>query len=297
MAVDSAYNFLGGYEHDTKAGVLIVADHHISPGKKQWTWGNSDFGQAWDRNLTDEDGPYIELMTGVYTDNQPDFSWIMPYEEKAFSQYFFPYREVGLVKNASKDIVVGLENNGDKTLIRIFVTSQQARLNIVLTCNNLVLLNDIADLSPEGVYTKEVSSPGIDANALVLVINGQGGRELIRYESAINEKKEIPSAAKPVLKPRDIPLIEELFLAGQHLEQYRHAIYSPAPYYQEALKRSPGDTRSNNALGLWYLRRGQFAKSEPYFRKAVATSVQRNPNPYDGEPYYNLGFHYGTREM
>ena len=73
MAVDSAYTFLGGYEHDTKGGVLIVADHHISPGKKQWTWGNGDFGQAWDRNLTDEDGPYIELMTGVYTDNQPDF--------------------------------------------------------------------------------------------------------------------------------------------------------------------------------------------------------------------------------
>ena len=43
-----------------------MADHHISPGKKQWTWGCGDFGKAWDRNLTDEDGPYIELMTGVY---------------------------------------------------------------------------------------------------------------------------------------------------------------------------------------------------------------------------------------
>lgn len=30
--------------------------------------------RAWDRNLTDENGPYIELMTGVYTDNQPDFT-------------------------------------------------------------------------------------------------------------------------------------------------------------------------------------------------------------------------------
>ena len=88
---------MGGYENDTKAGVLHVANHHISPGKKQWTWGNSDFGQAWDRNLTDEDGPYIELMTGVYTDNQPDFSWLQPYEEKTFTQYFLPYRELGVV--------------------------------------------------------------------------------------------------------------------------------------------------------------------------------------------------------
>ena len=65
MAIRSKYNFVGGYENDTHAGVLHVANHHVSPGKKQWTWGNGDFGQAWDRNLTDEDGPYIELMTGV----------------------------------------------------------------------------------------------------------------------------------------------------------------------------------------------------------------------------------------
>ena len=25
------------------------------PGKKQWTWGNHEFGYAWDRNLTDPD--------------------------------------------------------------------------------------------------------------------------------------------------------------------------------------------------------------------------------------------------
>ena len=54
-----------------KAGFLHVADHHISPGKKQWTWGNADFGRAWDRNLTDADGPYIELMTGDFV-RQPD---------------------------------------------------------------------------------------------------------------------------------------------------------------------------------------------------------------------------------
>ena len=74
----SKYDFVGGYENDSKGGLFHVADHHVSPGKKQWTWGNGDFGRAWDRNLTDEDGPYIELMCGVYTDNQPDFSWLCP---------------------------------------------------------------------------------------------------------------------------------------------------------------------------------------------------------------------------
>jgi len=76
MAYHSDYDFVGGYDHGRGAGILHVADHHVSPGKKLWTWGNGDFGRAWERNLTDEDGPYIELMTGVFTDNQPDFSWL-----------------------------------------------------------------------------------------------------------------------------------------------------------------------------------------------------------------------------
>ena len=49
MAYKSDYNFVGGYDHGVQAGLLHVANHHVSPGKKQWTWGNGEFGQAWDR--------------------------------------------------------------------------------------------------------------------------------------------------------------------------------------------------------------------------------------------------------
>ncbi len=42
-------------------------------------------------------------------------------------------------------------------------------------------------------------------------------------------------------------------------------------------------------MGLWHLRRGEFAGAEKYFRHAIARLTRRNPNPYDGEPYYNLG--------
>lgn len=102
MAYKSDYNFVGGYDHGVQAGLLHVANHHVSPGKKQWTWGNGEFGQAWDRSLTDEDGPYIELMTGVFTDNQPDFTWLQPYEEKAFTQYFMRTKTLESSKNGSR---------------------------------------------------------------------------------------------------------------------------------------------------------------------------------------------------
>jgi hypothetical protein len=113
MAWRSSYDFVGSYDYARQAGILHIADHHISPGKKQWTWGCGDFGKAWDRNLTDANGPYIELMTGVYTDNQPDFTWLKPYEEKTFTQYFLPYHQVGSVSNASLKAVLGL-GEGDR---------------------------------------------------------------------------------------------------------------------------------------------------------------------------------------
>jgi tetratricopeptide (TPR) repeat protein len=290
MAINSDYDFVGGYEHDSQAGLLHVANHHVSPGKKQWTWGHSDFGQAWDRNLTDEDGPYIELMTGVFTDNQPDFSWLMPYEEKTFTQYFLPYRELGMVKNASKDILLALNKTDDKLTIKVQVTSVQNNLYISLTCRGEELFKHTGTIVPEAVFVKELAvAAGLNENEFLLVITNGSSQEVLRYEPAKNKRNEMPIPARPALEPADVESVEQLFLTAQHLEQYRHATYSPVPYYEEALRREPTDIRNNNALGKWYIRKGQFAKAESFLRQAVETSIQRNPNPYDSEPYYNLG--------
>ena len=285
MAINSEFNFVGGYENDTQAGVLHVANHHISPGKKQWTWGNGDFGKAWDRNLTDEDGPYIELMAGVFTDNQPDFSWMQPYEEKTFTQYFLPYRELGVVKNASQDLLFNLDKEGDKAIIKIFATSLHKNARIVLEG----FLDETLDLSPEQVYEREIVVGDIAFIDLKLMVYSENGRELLSIKSGKTVAKPTPEPAKPAFSPEETSTCEQLYLTGLHLEQYRHATYVATDYYLEALKRDPSDVRNNNAMGLWLLRRGKFAKSEKYFNSAIDTQLQRNPNPYDGEPRYNLG--------
>lgn len=290
MAVNSKYNFLGGYEHDIEAGMLHVADHHVSLGKKQWTWGNGDFGVAWDRNLTDEDGPYIELMAGVFTDNQPDFTWLKPFEEKTFTQYFLPYRELGMIKNASKDVLVSLDINGEKATLKVFVTSKQ-ELKINLLKSNEVCLNKSLSLSPENIFTEDVEfESDVDLKDFKVFVYTKEGKQILKYDPADDINTEpLPEAAKPALQPAEIKNNEQLFLTGQHLEQYRHATYRPMPYYLEAIKRDPSDIRNNNAIGLWYFRKGLFAESVPYFKKAIATITSRNPNPYNCEPYYNLG--------
>lgn len=90
--------------------------------------------------------------------------------------------------------------------------------------------------------------------------------------------------------PAEIASAEELYLTGQHLDQYRHATRSPMIYWREVLRRDPMDSRCNNAVGLWHLKRGEFAQAETHFRKAIERLTRRNPNPADGEARPNVLF-------
>lgn len=289
MAIASKYNFVGGYENDSKGGLLHVANHHVSPGKKQWTWGHGDFGRAWDRNLTDEDGPYIELMCGVYTDNQPDFTWIMPGEQKDFTQYFMPYRDLGIVKNATKNAMVNLESIDNKLVIKAYTTGVYPNTTVTLKNNDTVLFQKQYDASPYNSFEETIDFENTSLEGLSISVTDADDKVLVDWIYEGQNEDEIPEAAKPALAPEDIENNEQLFLTAQHLEQYRHATYSPIPYYKEAIKRDAGDIRSNNAMGLWLMRRAKFAEAEPYFRAAIKTLTQRNPNPYEGEAYFNLG--------
>lgn len=289
MAVNSRFDFEGGYENDTQAGMLHVASHHISPGKKQWTWGNGDFGRAWDRNLTDEDGPYIELMAGVYTENQPDFTWLQPYEEKSFVQYFLPYRELGVVKNATKDLLMNIEPEGEgQVCFKIFATSRQQVVVTLRGEDGTVYYQKEVIITPEELLNETVAVGEEQFTRLELVVTA-GAKELLYWHAEPDEVKPIPDAAEAALLPEEIKTTEQLYLTGLHLEQYRHATYNPVEYYEEALRRDPIDVRNNNALGLWYIRKGRFQRAEQYLLTAVKTLQKRNPNPYDGEPIYNLG--------
>jgi tetratricopeptide (TPR) repeat protein len=288
MAYHSDFDFLGCYDHGKQAGMLHVANHHLVPGKKQWTWGNGDFGRAWDRQLTDEDGPYIELMCGAFTDNQPDFAWLQPGEEKRFTQVFMPFKQIGGVKNASKEVAVNLEFEGGAAQFGVYCSSPRT-LRVMLEVAGRMVYEQEAMLSPEQVLQDMVALPAGLRPQLVTLRVLAGEQELIAYTPLAAEHPAPPPPATAARPPAEIASNEELFLNGLHLEQYRHATYEPEPYYLEALRRDRLDSRCNNALGRLLLRRGRFAEAESYFRKAVESITRRNPNPYDGEPYYNLG--------
>ena len=290
MAYRSDYDFVGCYDHQREAGILHIADHHISPGKKQWTWGCGDFGKAWERNLTDHNGAYIELMAGVYTDNQPDFTWLKPFEEKRFTQYFLPYKKVGQVKNATKDVLLSADMRGNHLEFSIYGTHLLEDIRVFISGNNHTVFDQSFTVSPTQIISESVLLPKDSRQNLKLSIFDREGEVLLTYSLDRAKKNKLPSPATPAPNPKDIATNEELFLHGIHLEQYRHPTFDPDPYYLEGLKRDPGDSRINNAYGMLILRRGLIEESEQYFRNAIKRITMRNPNPYDGEPYYNLGY-------
>lgn len=289
MAEKSKYDFVGGYDYGVGAGILHVADHHVSPGKKQWTWGCGDFGKAWDRNLTDEDGPYVELMTGVFTDNQPDFTWLKPFEEKVFRQYFMPYKGVGQVKNATTEAAVALSYDGKAAEVKVYATSVREGAVVKLWSAGLPVLEETVCIGPEAVYEAKVPCQGAREDELCLAVYSADGECLVEYRPEAPEIPKLPEPAKAAKEPEEIQTCEELYLTGQHIEQYRHATYLPDPYYLEGLKRDSGDIRINNAYALLLMRRGCFEKAQPYLEKALERLIERNPNPYHSETYYLLG--------
>jgi tetratricopeptide (TPR) repeat protein len=290
MAMGSREDFHGGYDHKHKAGLVLVANHHIAPGKKQWTWGNHQFGYAWDRNLTDEDGPYIELMAGVYTDNQPDFSFLAPGETKTFSQYWYPIREIGPPNKANQDVALSLRISMREAHIGVCTTQAFSGAKVRLESATGQIAKWQCDLKPGSAFLQVAELPaGIKESELSAVVETREGQAVLRYTPAPPAKQEVPSAATEPGLPEEIQNNDELYLTGLHLDQYRHATRHADAYWREALRRDPADSRCNHAMGLWHLRRAEFAKAEKFFRQAIQTLTLRNPNPSEGEPFYNLG--------
>jgi tetratricopeptide (TPR) repeat protein len=288
MVSESKFDFFGGYDHARQAGLVHTSNHRVAPGKKLWTWGNAEFGYAWDRNLTDDDGPYVELMAGAFTDNQPDFSWLQPYETKTVSQYWYPIQKIGPAKNANREVALNLEFEAEAAQVRVASTSKRS-IRVVLTCDGKPVLDEVVTIAPDSPLLRTVGTKSAAAEKHILRVEDMESNEILSYQPMERADPELPRPATEPASPAEMESIDELFLTGLHLEQYRHATRSPQDYWLEGLKRDPEDARLNNAMGLVHFRRGEFAAAEEHFLRATRRLTKRNPNPQDGEPFYNLG--------
>jgi tetratricopeptide (TPR) repeat protein len=289
MITSTKEDFFGGYDHRAQAGVLHFADHHIAPGKKQWTWGNHEFGYAWDRSLTDSDGPYIELMAGVYTDNQPDFSFLAPGETKRFSQFWYPLQRIGPPQAACLQCALSLTATERQVRIGLQPTEALNNVTATLICRGTTAASWTQNIAVGQPLILEHTLESTASETDLAVTVEANGVSLLRYAPGEIVPAPAPTVATEPPEPSAIATNEELFLTGLHLSQYRHATRRPEIYWQEALNRDPLDARANTALGAWHMQRGEFIAAETLLRKAIQRLTAFNPNPEDGQAFYMLG--------
>jgi tetratricopeptide (TPR) repeat protein len=291
FAWDYETDYFAGYDHGKKAGTASVANHHVAPGKKFWEWSAGPRGELWDKIVTEKDGPELELMAGIYSDNQPDYSWLQPLETKEANIYWFPIRELGGLKFANIEGALNLELKPEgKAAIALNTTARHQGATVRLRAGDKVLYSQEIHIGPEEPFAAEVSVPaGTVAENLRLSLTDPSGKELLAYQPKKPKGEPMPEPVTPPLPPREIKTVEELYFAGLRLEQFFNPALEPDAYYEEALRRDPEDSRVNLALGIRNFKRGMFEDAEQKFRTALKRPTRNYTSPRDGEALYYLG--------
>jgi tetratricopeptide (TPR) repeat protein len=286
-------DFMGGYDHGRQSGTIHVGNHHISKGAKVWEWGSGPRGQATEARLTENAGPYVEIMVGTYSDNQPDYSWIKPYEVKTSKQYWYPVKGIQGFKNANKNGAVNLEERDNNTVFLGYYSTQKIETaKIILQNENNTVFEEEVSISPEAAFSQSIKldRPFKLTNLYTQLVNTKTGEVLISYKPEIKEKvEELPEIVEAPEEPENIKTVEELFLTGKRIEQFHHATYQPLNYYCEALKRDPGDIRTNTAIGNIHLQNGNYSEAREYLGKAIERLTRDYTRPKDGEALYLQG--------
>ncbi|MGF6823392.1 tetratricopeptide (TPR) repeat protein [Microbacterium sp. ZKA21] len=291
MVTSTRDEFFGGYDHGRRAGFVHWADRTVSPGKKQWTWGNSPFGWAWDRNLTDTDGPYVELMAGVYTDNQPDFAYLSPGETKTFTQYWYPIRGIGPATQASAELAASL-SVGDDTIV-IGLHAAETLKDAVVTvagADGTEVHHEMLTLTPDSPAFIEIpdASPADPASLRLTVVDGRA-RRLLTIEPDGDLASAEPAAAVAPPSAHQVSTVDELVQIATYLDQYRHATRSSEPYWRRVLDIDPGESRATAALGRLAYRNAQYDRAAELLERSVDRRTAWAPTPASGDAHYALG--------
>lgn len=86
-----------------------------------------------------------------------------------------PYRELGVVKNASSELLMNLETEGEECRLKLFATSAQQGLRIVVRQAGVIRFEEIGSLSPEQVFDRLI--PINDLHEAEVIIYDTNGRK------------------------------------------------------------------------------------------------------------------------
>ena len=293
FAYDLKEDFMGGYDHGKETGTVHIGDHNIVKGAKLWEWGSGERGQATEARLTDDDGPYVEIMVGAFSDNQPDYSWIRPYEVKSFKQYWYPVKDIQGFKNANIYGAVNLKKEeSNQVFLGYYSTQKVGKARILLKKKNSVVFEKTVEISPETAFTASVKIEGIFelTDLYTEMVDLESNEVLVSYQPVKPaEKGPLPEEVKKPKLPEDIDTIEELYLTGSRILQFHNPTLNAMDYFNEALERDPNDIRTNIAVGNIHLKNWEYTIARKHFDTSIKRLTRDHTRPSTCEALYLQG--------
>jgi tetratricopeptide (TPR) repeat protein len=276
----SKYDFFGGYDHSRDCGIVHVADHHISPGKKNFQWGLNKLGDAWNDKLTDLDGEHAELMAGCFTDDQPDFAWLAPYETKVFSQFWYPIHGVKAPTFANTAGAINVDRAAGT--LRVAVTTAVAGARVRVSSADQLLLD--AELSLEPSTSAAFQVAFTPDRYRVQVLNGTA--VLLDYTEERPEVIRMPKDNPGIPTPHALTTAQQIAIAGRHVDQYRDPLWSGEEYFTVALERDPEHLPSLIWLAEHRIAQTAYDQALQLLKRAEAVQNIYNQSPSDGSVAY-----------
>jgi len=289
FAFNNPSDWFGTFDHKAQGGLVHVANHHLMPGKKLWTWGSGPSGRIWEDILTEGGGPYFEPQAGAWSDNQPDYHWMAPHQVRTAFDYWYPVRDTRGFHNATADFAVNTDLADGKGFAGVYATGRFDGCRVVLkdTRRGKTLSDATVSISPDKPYSVEVAA---DAGATVydlhLAVYGPGGELRIESQRTPPKKVELPAGQEDPGDPRKLNQ-DELFHAGEWLDRYVRT-EDALPYYEAALRKDPGDARVNLEMGFLALKQGRWNEALKYLDAAQKRDYD-NSRVYFGRGLARLG--------
>ncbi len=264
---DAAY--FGGYSPEEKGGLAHVGDPHIVRGKKLWTWGTAPSGRIWEKILTDGDIAYFEPQAGAYSDNQPDYHWILPGETKVYSHFWIPVRDIGVWDFANLEGALNLELDGRKVKFGWSPTGVNKGAVVMVSYAGEELFRQSVDADPATPFMAEAKAPRkADLYELSMTVLTAAGEPLLAYSHPRPTNPPLPEPEPAPAEPGEIKSADELFIIGDYFDMFRDE-EKAHDYYNEALSRDPGDVRANTSVGLAKLKQGLYSQAIEHFDLAL----------------------------
>jgi len=280
FSVDCTYDFFGAYDVDADRGIVQVADHRELSGKKAWTWGNWDFGLVSQKNLTDADGPYIEVQSGPLP-TQSDYGMLRPREQVSWQEWWYPVHGLGDgFEYVTKDLAIQSLREDQELKLKMIATGRFRRASCTVIRPGPEFLQERVDLSP--AHPVVVSVPDVQGQVQVHVQTRQGDT-LARFTTPLPiPEVKAPAPASFVTKPEEQLSAQEMFLKARKFDLATDRKQARI-YYEKTLALDAGFDAALRNLAVLDYEAGLYEEAIEGLSQALARDAG------DGLAWYFLG--------